>query len=362
MKRVAIVAAVVVVVVVVFFAVQSGRGNRDGNAIRTFPVERGEIVEKALAIGEIGPKHRVTVKSKIPGIVRDVFVEMGDSVKVGSPLANIAPDPTPMEYADAKRATEIATVAFETARSNFARVQELKEKGLVSDREYDQAENEFRQSRLRRQLAEEKLALIEEGRTRVANRDVENVLKSPIRGVVLERFVDDGDPVVPLTSYQAGTALFTLADMDDLIFRGTVDEIDVGKLVEGMPTRIKVGALPDQRVEGILYRISPQAKKEENTTLFDLEIHITAHGEKPLRAGYSANADIIIQEKTDVLIVPERLVHFEAESTYVEVQGPDGVISTRRVVAGLSDGLQVEVVEGLNEGEQIVERPPKEID
>ncbi len=362
MKKVGIVLLVLVAAVVVLLAVRNGKGSKDENGIKTFPVERGTIVDKALAIGEIGPKHRIDVKSKIPGIVRDVFVEMGDRVAIDQILVGIAPDPTPVEYADAKRSMEIATVVFETAESNFARVQSLLSKGLVSQREYDQAESEFRESRLRKQLAEEKLALIEDGRTRIANRDIENVIKSPIAGIVLERFVDEGDPVVPLTSYQAGTALFTLADMDDLIFTGTVDEIDVGKLYEGMPVRIKVGALPDQPVEGILYRISPQAKKEENTTLFDLEIHIISSGDKPLRAGYSANADIIIQEKSDVLVTPERLVHFDADSTYVEVEGAHGVISRKIVVTGLSDGLQVEIVEGLEEGDRVVEQPPKEIE
>lgn len=362
MKKILIVVAVVAAAGTVFFLVRNGKGSGDGNGIKTFPVERGSIVDKALAIGEIGPRHRVSVKSKISGIVGHIFVEMGDPVEVGSPLLNIAPDPTPIEYADAKRATEIAAVTFETAEANFERVQGLLEKGLVSRKEYDQATREFRESRLRKQLADEKLALLEEGKTRIANRDVESVVKALIRGVVLERFVNEGDPVVPLTSYQAGTALFTLADMADLIFRGTVDEIDVGKLEEGMPVQIKVGALPDQKVEGILYRISPQAKKEENTTLFDLEIHITSMGEKPLRAGYSANADIIIQEKKDVLVIPERLVHFSRDSTYVEVSLSDGTIATRRVSTGLSDGLRVEIVEGVEEGEIVVERPPKEIE
>jgi HlyD family secretion protein len=362
MKKVGIVVVIIVVAAVVFFVVRNGKGSKDENGIETFPVERGTIVDKALAIGEIGPKHRVAVKSKISGIVSDMFVEMGDRVDVGSPLANIAPDPTPIEYADAKRSMEIAVVGYEAAQANFERVEGLLKKGLVSQREYDEADREFRQSELRMQLAEEKLALIDSGKTRIANRDVESVVKSPIQGVVLERFVDEGDPVVPLTSYQAGTALFNLANMEDLIFTGTVDEIDVGKLEESMPVRIKVGALPDQKVEGILYRISPQAKKEENTTLFDLEIHITSTGGKPLRAGYSANADIIITEKRDVLITPERLVHFDTDSTWVEVQEPDQSITRRHVVTGLSDGLQVEIAEGLQEGDLVVERPPKEIE
>jgi HlyD family secretion protein len=171
-----------------------------------------------------------------------------------------------------------------------------------------------------------------------------------------------GDPVVPLTSYQAGTELFTLANMNDLIFRGTVDEIDVGKLEEGMIADLKIGALPDDSIQGLLYRISPKAKMEDNATLFDVEIKITKTGFEMLRAGYSANADIIIQGKEDILVIPERVVEFKEDTAFVEVQQADGEITKKTIETGLSDGLNLEVVEGLEEGDVLVERPPKEIE
>jgi len=180
---------------------------------------------------------------------------------------------------------------------------------------------------------------------------------------VLKRHVNPGDPVVPLTSYQAGTPLMTVADMGTLMFKGTVDEIDVGKLAEGLPVRIKIGALPAAKITGRLTRIAPKATEKEGTTLFDVEAAIDPSPDVVLRAGYSANADIVIQEKKDVLVLPERLVTFEKENAFVELAAPQPKAEPVKtaIKVGLSDGINLEVVEGLAEGDQVVQRPPKVI-
>lgn len=359
-KKIIIIGAIVVFVGGFLFLMFKGSGKKK-NTITTVKVERGNIVDKALAIGSIEPENQIAVKSKISGIVKKVFVEMGDVVKKGHPLIEISPNPTPLEFAEAKRRVEIDSVSYENLRKEYERVQELLQKKLISQQEFDQASRNYRESELRLKLSQEKLSLIEKGKTNVADRIIESVIKSPITGTVLERKVNMGDPVVPLTSYQAGTELFTLANMNDLIFRGTVDEIDVGKLEEGMTADLKIGALPNDTIAGVLHKISPKAKLEENTTLFDVEIKITKTGFEMLRAGYSANADIIIQKKEDILIIPERVVEFKEDTAFVEVKQPDGEINKKTIKTGLSDGLNIEVMEGLEEGDLLVERPPKEI-
>jgi HlyD family secretion protein len=171
--------------------------------------------------------------------------------------------------------------------------------------------------------------------------------------------------VVPLTSYQAGTDLATIADMGDLVFKGTVDEIDVGKLQIGLPVRFRIGALPDAKVGGRLSRIAPQAKEKDNAKLFEVEIELERSTSTVLRAGYSANADVVIREKKDVLLVPERLVTFEdgGKRATVELPGAAPKEPPRKVEVktGLSDGLNVEILSGLKEGDKVVQRPPKEI-
>jgi HlyD family secretion protein len=181
---------------------------------------------------------------------------------------------------------------------------------------------------------------------------------------VLELLVNEGDPVVPLTSYQAGTALTNLADMKTLVFKGTVDEIDVGKLHEGMPAAIKIGALPDAKVDGKIYKISPKSKTAEGATLFDVEIELLPAKDVVLRAGYSANAEIAVREKYDVLTIPERLVTFQDGKASVELPGKgekDPPVK-KEIKTGLSDGMTVEVAEGLAEKDLVIERPPKKIE
>jgi HlyD family secretion protein len=255
----------------------------------------------------------------------------------------------------------MATVSLEKAETDYGRQKQLLDSKLISPRDYEEAESEFKQSQLRLNVAQERLALIEKGRTRIADRQIDTTIKAPVDGTVLERRVNEGDPVVPLTSYQAGTELLLMAEMSDLIFKGTVDEIDVGKLQEGMTAELQIGAIPDQKITGRLSRISPKAKQKENSTLFDVEIDITERGDKIIRAGYSANASLVIRKAENVLYIPERLVEFRDDKTYVEITTGPSLFEKKEVKLGLSDGLNVEIVDGLKEGAEVVERPPKEI-
>ena len=265
------------------------------------------------------------------------------------------------EEKSAKLLLEISEVTYENTAKELERSQALKEKNLISEQEYDNVKARRDEENLRLNLAKEKLALIEKGQTKIATTVVDNVIKSSFDGIVLARFVDVGDPVVPLTSYQAGTELMTLADMSDLLFKGTVDEIDVGKLHIGMPVELKVGALPKDKVAGKLTKISPKAHKEEGSTVFDIEIDLDNPGQTQLRAGYSANADIIITKKDSVLIIPERLIEFVKDTAYVEIQDSLGLATKIPIQTGLTDGINVEVTGGLAEGAKVVERPPKDI-
>jgi HlyD family secretion protein len=330
---------------------------------KTVAVVRGPVVEKALAVGAIRPKHEITVKSKISGIVRKSFREVGDRVAPGDPLFEILPDPTPLELTEARREVEIARNVYEQAKKKSDRATALQTQGIMATQEADLADKEIQDAQIRLKLASERLALIEKGRVKSENLAVESIIRAPTAGTVLELLVNEGDPVVPLTSYQAGTALTTLADMRQLIFKGTVDEIDVGKLHEGMPARIKIGALPEAKVDGKVYKIAPKSKTQEGATLFDVEIELMPAPGTTLRAGYSANADIVVREKPDVLVLPERLVTFKDGKATVEVPGPDDAPPTvKEVKTGLSDGLSVEIAEGLGENDLVVERPPKKIE
>ncbi|MCG3117890.1 MAG: Multidrug resistance protein MdtA [bacterium] len=348
------------IAVAAFFLLRSN--GEEKNKLTTVKTVRGDIVEKAIAVGTIEPLTEIGVKSKISGVVKKLFVDAGQIVEAGAPLLEIKPDPTPLELAEAKRNVEVALIDFNTQQNEMQRQQQLKEKGLISDKEFQAFSDVFSQSQLKVQIAREKLALIEQGKVKIAGTNIETVIYAPIKGYILEKSINIGDPVVPLTSYQEGTILMKMADMNALIFRGTVDEIDVGKLRESMAAQIKVGALPNKIIEGRLDKISLKAKKEDNATVFPVEVIMTATNGNVLRAGYSASAEIIIQKKEKVLMIPERLVTFKNDTARVLLPKPDGTTAEKIIQTGLSDALNVEVISGLEEGQEVAERPTKKIE
>ncbi|MFZ1683621.1 MAG: efflux RND transporter periplasmic adaptor subunit [Candidatus Zixiibacteriota bacterium] len=362
MKKIVIIAiAVLIVGAGVFLFARDGSAKKD-EGFKTVAIKKSSIIDKALAVGKIEPKREINVKSVLSGIVKKVYVEVGDSVHVGDPLFDVAPDPTPMEFAQAKREVEIAQVDYDIVKKEYDRSLSLKDKQLISFQEFDAQKSRLDGVDLRLKLAKERLALTVTGKATVADRNVDNIIKSTVNGTVLTREVEEGDPVVPLTSYQAGTNMMTIAYMEDLLFKGNVDEIDVGKLHEQMPAEIEIGAIPNKKIKGNLNRISPKAHKEEGSTLFEVEITIDKDTTVTfLRAGYSANANIIINRKDSVVVVPERLVKVKDSVSTVEIKDATGIVTTRTIKTGLSDGINIEVIEGLVVGDSVIERPPKEI-
>ena len=338
-------------------------GKKNANGLKEVDVTTGSIVEKAVAVGQIQPRQKFSVKSKISGIVRRALVQVGDTVHAGDPLFEIAPDPTPLEVTEVDRQVDSAQASFRKAEADYQRALELSKGGVMPKSDTDAKKESYELARVALQKAEQNRDLTRKGRLTVSG--TESIIRAPAAGTILTRVVNPGDPIVPLTSYQPGTEMATVADMSDLIFKGTVDEIDVGKLSVGMPTRIKVGALPTDVVTGRVSRIAPQAQQKEGATLFDVEIELDPGQKITLRAGYSANADVIIREKKDVLTIPERLVTFEdgGKKATVEIPSatPKGEPKKIEIKTGISDGLNVEVLSGLKKGDKVVERPPKEI-
>jgi HlyD family secretion protein len=333
-----------------------GNGDKD-TGLRSVVVERGTIVAKALAVGTIEPETEISVKSKVSGVVQRLFVEEGDYVEAGAPLLEIRPDPTPLELVEARRAVELREIETDNLRRERDRSRSLRERDLTSQQDMELADRRYRESALQLVTARERLELLETGRVKGSGSGVESVVRAPITGYVLQKMVEVGDPVVPLSTFQEGTVLFSMADMGRLVFRGTVDEIDVGRLREGMPVSISVGALPGAVVPGELSRISLKARADGSATVFPVEIVLAAMDEVRLRAGFSANADIIMDERSDVLLVPERVVTFEGDSAWVEVPTPGGGRDRRAIRTGLSDAIRIEVLAGLDEGETVLEKP-----
>ncbi len=350
-----------VVLVIIISSVILSFDNSDNNLAPTVKVERKDIVDKALSVGSVEPVNEIAVKSKISGIVGKLHVNLGDFVNEGDMLLEVRPNPTPLELVQAKRNVEMKQIALEMMARELKRNEELKSKNLISIYDFEMLRKEYDETALSFKIAEEQLELLEKGKVQIADKQIDTVIRAPISGFILEKSVNVGDPVVPLTSYQAGTELLRMADMGNLIFKGTVDEIDVGKITEGMTAELQIGALPRAVVTGRLTLISLKARKEQNTTVFPVEIVIDETGGAVLRAGFSANANIIIARQKNVLSIPERVVTFRNDSAFVRIS--TGVETSEEIfiLTGLSDAIQIEILSGLEEGQEVLEKEIKEI-
>ena len=363
MKRRSMFAAATLVAVLAIGAMAAAGklGGHKKDGLKAVAVARGSLVDKALAVGTIEPRVEVSVKSILAGVVRRRFAEVGDFLKRGQPLLEISPNPTPLEMVELRRNVELREIELKNFERELGRQQELRNKNLISPADLETAQRQVDEARSQLSLAQERLALQEGGKVVTGDKQVETVVRAPIDGYILEDSIEIGDPVVPLTPYQAGTVLMRMAAMKDLIFRGTVDEIDVGRLKEGMPVTIKIGALPNATVKGRLDKIWLHAHKQEQATVFPIEIVLTEVAGATLRAGYSANAEVIIARRDSVLYIPERLITHRNDSSFVTVRTGPGKTAERSIKTGLSDAINIEVLEGLQATDSIIEPPPREI-
>jgi HlyD family secretion protein len=327
----------------------------------TVEVTRGEVVDKVLAIGTIEPENEISVKSKVSGVVSKIFVEEGDYIREGQALLEVRPDPTPLELAEAKQQVALQELVATNLKRELDRQKALLAKEMVSASAYDDFRRQYEEASLQLENARERLVLLEKGRVTMKDTEIESIIRAPVSGYLLTKSIEVGDPVTPLTSFQEGTVLMRMANMDRLIFKGTVDETAVGKLREGMEVDLKIGALPNAKITGTLSKVWLKSEKQENSTVFPVEIAIHKSDGVVLRAGYSANANIIIEKHVDVLMIPERVVYFRNDSAFVRVPLPENKDEEKHIETGLSNTINIEVASGLREGDRVLEKPVKEI-
>ncbi len=376
MKKVILIIIIVVVVGVFGFLAIKGCQTQGGDQpLNTATVERGNISKTVVATGKIEPLYKAEIKSKIGGLIKQFYVEEGDRVKTGQKLVEIIPGATPVEMVQAR--TEVKAAAFDKimAEKQYLRTKELMEQKMISPEEYDRAEANYSTAKTRFYAAMAQLRVLEQGSnveslaegieiTEEDRREIEKetreaiasmTLISPISGIVLSRDTDKGSAVIPLSSAYGGTIIMIIADVSEKHFRGDVDEADIGKVHLGLPARIYVEAYPDDPFQAKLTHISPQGREEEEIVNFEIRATID-DPENRLRFGMSADAELILEEHENVLVIPEGAIIYEEEKTYVNIQDdsiPEGMRKIE-ITKGISDGLRTEVLSGLEEGQVVI--------
>ena len=314
-------------------------------------VERGSVVQHAVAIGNVRPAFEVPVKSRSGGILSQRFVKLGDRVVKGQPLFEVRPALTDLDQLQARRSVLAAEEAEATA-SEYRDGENLLGRAMLFLQGDENLERMKQSAERGRVSAEQQLELMREGSVEVEGLVIDYVVRAPIAAHVVALPVEVGEPVVPASSYGSGTEIVALANLDAPRFYGTVNEIDVGRLSTGMAASIEVGALPGVAVRGTLTEIALRSRTQNNATVFAVRLDVTPPEDAVLRSGYSAVARIEIARAEDVLVLPERVVDYRGELAFVRTA--DG--QEREIQVGLSDGLDVEVRGDLDEGDLVLER------
>ncbi len=311
-----------------------------------------DIVEKTVTTGSIVPKKEITVKSRMSGIINEVFVEPGDKVKTGDPIISIKVVPDNVNLNKAEMDLKKARIALEKAQADLSRQEGLHTGEVIADAELEKYTVAYRLAKEDVDWAENNLLLLKEGASKKAGQ-VSNVVFSPSAGTILEVPVKPGGSVIESNNFNEGTTIASIADMGNLVFEGQLDESEIGKVRPGMELIISVAALSEARLSARLDFIAPKGVVNQGSVQFDIKAHISPPPGLLLRAGYSASADIVLGRAEKALTVREQNVLFEEDKTFVEVGTGGNQFSRREVTLGLSDGIHVQIKSGLSAGESI---------
>ncbi|HAS18370.1 MAG TPA: efflux transporter periplasmic adaptor subunit [Flavobacteriaceae bacterium] len=307
-----------------------------------------DIEKKTVVTGKVIPEDEVEIKPQIQGIIEGLFVEEGDLVQTGDLLARIKVVPNEQNLNSANGRLQNSKIVLKNAKIEFDRNKDLYEKGIISKQQFQNIELQYNQAIQNVNNAESDLEIIRSGSAGGAASANTNI-RATVPGTVLEIPVEEGFQVIASNSFNAGTTIATIADMKKMIFEGKVDEAEVGKLKVGMPLKVSLGAIEDETLEARLKFIAPKGNEEQGAVQFIIEADLFLNDSIFIRAGYSANASLVLERKDSIMVVSESLLQFdrETEKPYVEVWVGEQKFEKRDIEIGISDGINVEVISGI---------------
>lgn len=327
------------------------------------------IVVKTMATGSIVPKEEILIKPNISGVVEEVFIEAGEYVKSGDLIAKIRVIPNVSSLTSAKNniasnrnALRTAEINFETQKAIYDRQKELFEKGVVAANDFDQVNNTYLQAKQRVEQSRidvtqslQNYDIIKTGTTSGLGNIAQTQVRATVSGMVLDVPIKEGNQVIEANNFNEGTSIASLADIKKMIFEGKIDESEVGKIKEGLPLEITVGAIENNKFDAVLDYIAPKGVAENGAIQFAIKGTLKNIDSTFIRAGLSANASIILDKAEDVLAIKEALVQYDSKTqkAYVEVETGDQNFERRDVVLGISDGIYVEVKSGITKDDNI---------
>jgi HlyD family secretion protein len=314
---------------------------------------KSNIIKKTTATGSVVPRKEIEIKPVVSGIIDEIYVEEGQMIKKGDLIAKIRIIPNMINLNNAQSRIDVAKINLDDAKRNYNRQLELFEKGVIAKADFESYEIAYRNAQEELETAEETLELIQEGQIKKPGSATNTIVKSTIDGMLLDIPVEIGDQVIEANNFNAGTTIASVADMGEMVFEGNIDESEVGKIKEGMPLILTIGALEDVTFDAKLEHISPKGAEINGAVQFEIKADVKLKEDQFVRAGYSANADIVLDRVDSVLAISESVLKFDDDTTYVEVEVGEQQFEKRIIQTGLSDGINIEVISGLSENDKI---------
>lgn len=318
--------------------------------------ETKDLVQTTVATGKIEPRDEVEIKPQISGIIAEVYKEAGQTVKEGEVIAKVKVIPELGTLNAAESRVRLAEMNGKQAEIDLERMEKLYQGKLVSNEEYEKTLLAAKQAREELQAAKDNLEIVKEGITKNSASFSSTLIRSTITGLILDVPIKVGNSVIMSNTFNDGTTIATVADMSDLIFRGNVDETEVGRIREGIPVKITLGALQNMKFDAVLEYISPKSTENNGANQFEIKAAIDVPDSVTIRSGYSANAEMELQHVDGALTVPESAVEFSGDSTFVYVltdSVPDQKFKRQQIVTGISNGIDTEVKQGLKSGDKV---------
>jgi len=309
---------------------------------------------KIVATGKLNPEEEIELKPQISGIIDEIFVEEGDLVKKGDLIARIRVVPNEQALVSAKSRINSLKLSFDNSQTVFNRNKTLFDKGVISKQDFENSELNLNQSKENYEQAQDDYQIIKQG-SLSGGSSANTTIIAQIPGTILEIPVREGDQVIQSNNFNAGTTIATVADMSQMIFEGKVDESEVGKLEEGKKIIVVLGAINEKEFPAVLTFVAPKGIEQNGAVQFTIKADVDINSSTRIRAGYSANAEIELESKDSVLVIKEALLQFNriTEKPFVELLKENGRFQTKNVEIGLSDGINVEILEGIEEGDEI---------
>ncbi len=320
---------------------------------KTKQAEIKDITKKTVATGSVVPRKEIEIKSNVSGIIKELYIKPGAKVKKGEVIAKVQVIPNMVSLNNAESRLNRAKIQQEDAETEYNRYKKLYKQKVIAEAEFRKYKISYKKAEEELEAAQNNLQLIKEGVSKKTGLKSNTLVRSTIDGMILDIPIEEGNSVIESNTFNAGTTVATVANMNEMIFKGKIDETEVGKIKKGMNLILSIGAIEDTTFKAKLEYISPKGVQQNGAIQFEIKAAVNLIDGFFIRASYSANADIILEKKEKVLAIDEGLVKFRKDSAFVEKKQKDGTFKEVYIETGLSDGINIEVKKGITKEDKL---------